>query len=215
MRPCGHTILMLQCGVSCVPASSLRRGPHEEDAESAAHGPPARALEPMDCAPSLGATPPPAPSPAKHLPPRLGRRPFLRGVGGLALAALAPAWSPLAVAEAGTPRPGALARVPWGERVAGPLAQSAAAETVYVFNVGSHDVTLIDAATRQVRETRPLGAQVRWLSNIQPHWDGQYVWTYDFPDNRLQAIPIDPQTIVVARTVADIGHRGPGTAWCC
>ena len=163
----------------------------------------------MDCAPSLGATCLPAPSPAKHLPPRLGRRPFLRGVGGLALAALASAWSPLAVAEAGTSRPGALARVPWGERMARPLAQGAAAETVYVFNVGSRDVTLIDAATRQVRETRPLGAQVRWLSNIQPHWDGQYVWTYDFPDNRLQAIAIDPQTVVVARTVADIG-TGPG-----
>jgi YVTN family beta-propeller protein len=88
-----------------------------------------------------------------------------------------------------------------------PVTQDAA-ETVYVFNVGSRDVTLIDAATRQVRETRPLGAAVRWLSNEQTYWDGRHVWTYDFPDNRLQAIAIDPQAVAVARTIADIG-TGP------
>ena len=85
----------------------------------------------------------------------------------------------------------------------------AASETVYVFNVGSRDVTLIDAATQQVRETRPLGAAVRWLSNEQRYWDGQYIWTYDFPANRLQAIAIDPQTVAITRTIADIG-TGPG-----
>ena len=53
---------------------------------------------------------------------------------------------------------------------------SAASEAVYVFNVGSRDVALIDAATQQVRETRPLGAAVRWLSNEQRYWDGQN-WT--------------------------------------
>ena len=83
-----------------------------------------------------------------------------------------------------------------------------AAETVYVFNVGSRDVTLIDGATRQVRETRPLGAAVRWLSNEQTYWDGQRVWTYDFPDNKLQVIAIDPQAVAVTRTIADIG-TGP------
>lgn len=82
-------------------------------------------------------------------------------------------------------------------------------ETVYVFNVGSRDVTLIDAASRQARDTRPLGAQVRWLSNQQVYWDGQLVWTYDFPDNRLQAIAIDPRAVAVARTIPNIG-TGPG-----
>jgi YVTN family beta-propeller protein len=48
----------------------------------------------------------------------------------------------------------------------------AARETVYVFNVGSKDVTLIDVASRRVRETRPLGWSVRWLSNEQTYWDG-------------------------------------------
>jgi DNA-binding beta-propeller fold protein YncE len=82
-------------------------------------------------------------------------------------------------------------------------------ETVYVFNVGSKDVTIIDAASRQARETRPLGSAVRWLSNEQTYWDGQLVWTYDFPDNKLQAIGIDPRQVAVTRTIEDLGN-GPG-----
>jgi DNA-binding beta-propeller fold protein YncE len=78
-----------------------------------------------------------------------------------------------------------------------------------VFNVGSKDVTLIDAAARQARETRPLGAAVRWLSNEQSYWDGELVWTYDFPENKLQAIGIDPRSVAVTRTIADLGN-GPG-----
>src|SRR5437867_5399942 len=81
-------------------------------------------------------------------------------------------------------------------------------ETVYVFNVGSKDVTLIDAASRQVRETRPLGAAVRWLSNEQTYWDGQRIWTYDHPGNRLQVIAIDPEAVAVVQTIRDVG-TGP------
>ena len=80
---------------------------------------------------------------------------------------------------------------------------------MYVFNVGSKDVTVIDAAARQARETRPLGAAVRWLSNEQTYFDGQLIWTYDFPDNKLQAIGIDPRTIAVAKTIPELGN-GPG-----
>jgi len=97
-----------------------------------------------------------------------------------------------------------------------PAAESAPAsgaldsqETVYVFNVGSKDVTLIDAASRQVRETRPLGASVRWLSNEQTYWDGGRIWTYDFPNNQVQAIAIDPKQVAVTRTIAGLG-KGPG-----
>jgi YVTN family beta-propeller protein len=79
---------------------------------------------------------------------------------------------------------------------------------VYAFNVGSKDVTLIDAASHQVRDTRPLGAAVRFLSNEQTYWDGQRVWTYDFPDNRVEAIAIDPKAVSIARTIKDIG-TGP------
>ena len=81
-------------------------------------------------------------------------------------------------------------------------------ETVYAFNVGSKDVTVIDAASHQVRETRPLGAAVRFLSNEQTYWDGQRVWTYDFPDNRVEAIAIDPKAVSVTRSIKDIG-TGP------
>ena len=82
-------------------------------------------------------------------------------------------------------------------------------ETVYVFNVGSKDVTLIDAANRQVRETRPLGASVRWLSNEQTYWDGARIWTYDFPNDQVQAIAIDPRQVAVTRTIGGLG-KGPG-----
>ena len=82
-------------------------------------------------------------------------------------------------------------------------------ETVYVFNVGSKDVTLIDAASRSVRETRPLGASVRWLSNEQTYWDGSRIWTYDFPGDQVQAIAIDPKQVAITRTIAGIG-KGPG-----
>jgi hypothetical protein len=82
-------------------------------------------------------------------------------------------------------------------------------ETVYVFNVGSKDVTLIDVAYRQVRETRPLGASVRWLSNEQTYWDGRRIWTYDFPNNQLQAIAIEPRQVTVTKTIGGLG-RGPG-----
>jgi len=82
-------------------------------------------------------------------------------------------------------------------------------ETAYVFNVGSKDVTLIDVANRQVRETRPLGASVRWLSNEQTYWDGARIWTYDFPNDQVQAIAIDPRQVAVTKTIGGLG-KGPG-----
>jgi DNA-binding beta-propeller fold protein YncE len=119
-------------------------------------------------------------------------------------AAASPAASPAALASPNAPASPVA-------QASGPARVTAAngAETVYVFNVGSKDVTLIDAAARQARETRPLGASVRWLSNEQTYWDGQLIWTYDFPDNKLQAIGIDPRGIAVARSIPDLGN-GPG-----
>lgn len=78
----------------------------------------------------------------------------------------------------------------------------------YVFNAKSRDVTLFDPFTREVLETRPLGAVVRWLSNEQRFWDGQHIWTYDFPDNAVQALAIDPREVAVARTLPT-GGEGP------
>lgn len=146
-----------------------------------------------------------------------GRRTLLKGASAGALALLAAACAPAAqptatVAPAAkpteVPRPAAPAAQPTAASAAA-VAPAGGPETVYVFNVGSRDVTLIDAATRAARETRPLGAQVRWLSNQQTYWDGSRVWTYDFPNNRLQAIAIDPQQVAVTRTIENIG-TGPG-----
>jgi len=99
------------------------------------------------------------------------------------------------------------------QNVAAPATAPAAAqesqETVYVFNVASKDVSLIDAANRRLRETRPLGASVRWLSNEQTYWDGRRIWTYDFPNDQLQAIAIDPRQVAITRTISGLG-KGPG-----
>jgi DNA-binding beta-propeller fold protein YncE len=78
----------------------------------------------------------------------------------------------------------------------------------YAFNAAGQDVTIFDVASRQALETRPLGATVRWLSNEQRFWDGQYIWTYDYPNDRVQAIAVDPRTVSVARTIPTEG-TGP------
>ena len=78
----------------------------------------------------------------------------------------------------------------------------------YVFNAKSQDVTIFDPTTRQVVATEPLGVVVRWLSNEQRFWDGRHIWTYDFPDDTVQAIAVDPRAIGVARTLST-GGAGP------
>jgi DNA-binding beta-propeller fold protein YncE len=157
----------------------------------------------------------------------LSRRTLLRGASGAALTALVAACAPTGAPPPGPassaagptaappqptsppPQPTSALVQPTSAATVTSTAASATAETVYVFNVGSKDVTLIDAAARQTRETRPLGAAVRWLSNEQTYWDGQLIWTYDFPDNKLQAIGIDPRTVQVTRTIPELG-TGPG-----
>ena len=140
----------------------------------------------------------------------LDRRTVLKGTTSAALGLIASACgvSSPTPASAGTdgnaPRTGP---TPVSSAVSPSAAGSR--ETVYVFNVGSRDVTLIDVANRQVRETRPLGASVRWLSNEQTYWDGARIWTYDFPNDQVQAIAIDPRQVAVTRTIAGLG-KGPG-----
>ena len=78
-----------------------------------------------------------------------------------------------------------------------------------VFNTASQDVTLFDPATNEVTGSRPTNAVVRWLSNEQHYWDGESIWTYDFPDSELQAIAIDPRTFEVTKQVP-VDGAGPG-----
>src|SRR5262247_2406350 len=130
----------------------------------------------------------------------------MKGVSSAVLGLLGAALTPAGArgADSNPPEPTVAAAQPTG--ASGPLENR---ETVYVFNVGSKDVTLIDAANRQVRETRPLGASVRWLSDEQTHWDGTRIWTYDFPNDQVQAIAIDPRHVAITRTITGLG-RGPG-----
>ncbi len=122
----------------------------------------------------------------------LDRRTVLKGASSAALGLIASACGSSSQASSPTAAGGADGR-----------------ETVYVFNVGSKDVTLIDVANRRVRETRPLGASVRWLSNEQTYWDGARIWTYDFPNDQVQAIAIDPRQVAVTKTIGGLG-KGPG-----
>jgi YVTN family beta-propeller protein len=137
---------------------------------------------------------------------RLDRRTVLKGASSAALGLLASACG----SPSSTTPPGSAS-----ETSTAPVRSTEAAgavesrETVYVFNVGSKDVTLIDVANRQVRETRPLGASVRWLSNEQTYWDGARIWTYDFPNDQVQAIAIDPKQVAITKTIAGLG-KGPG-----
>ena len=78
-----------------------------------------------------------------------------------------------------------------------------------VFNTASQDVTLFDPGTNEVTGSQPTNAVVRWLSNEQNYWDGESIWTYDFPGNELRAIAIDPQTFEVTNQVP-VDGVGPG-----
>lgn len=78
-----------------------------------------------------------------------------------------------------------------------------------VFNTASEDVTLFDPATNQVTGSRPTSAVVRWLSNEQRYFDGENIWTYDYPDGEVLAIAIDPETFEVTRRIPT-GGSGPG-----
>jgi len=131
----------------------------------------------------------------------LDRRTLLKGASSAALGVLASA--------CGASSPGTVPSVSQSSPTPASTAAVESRETVYVFNVGSKDVTLIDAADRVVRETRPLGASVRWLSNEQTYWDGARIWTYDFPNDQVQAIAIDPKQVAITKTIAGLG-KGPG-----
>lgn len=78
-----------------------------------------------------------------------------------------------------------------------------------VFNTGSGDVTLFDPASNEVTGDRPVNAAVRWLSNEQRYFDGESIWTYDYPDEEVEAIAINPETFEVVERVPT-GGAGPG-----
>jgi hypothetical protein len=132
------------------------------------------------------------------------------GAAALALAAIGPRGPALGTAA---PKPSAPPAV--SPRVASPTAGGVAVASPapgglvgYAFNAKTKDVTLFDPATLRVVATEPLGVVVRWLSNEQRFWDGRYVWAYDFPDDLVRAIAIDPRAPAVVRTLPT-GGAGP------
>ncbi|MBA2442819.1 MAG: hypothetical protein H0V53_10515 [Rubrobacter sp.] len=78
-----------------------------------------------------------------------------------------------------------------------------------VFNTASRDVTLFDPGENRVTGSRPTSAVVRWLSNEQHYFDGERIWTYDFPDGEVEAIALHPETFEVTARIP-VGGEGPG-----
>lgn len=100
----------------------------------------------------------------------------------------------------------ALVLLPLGAEAA-ELVRAHAPVYAYAFNVQSRDVTVIDTATNEVIETRPLDASVRWLSNEQDFWDGRHIWTYDLVQGQVHLVAIDPVAMRVDKRL-EIG-KGP------
>lgn len=96
-----------------------------------------------------------------------------------------------------------------GESTVGTTAGADGAARGIVFNTGSRDVTLFDPASNEVTGSRPTNAVVRWLSNEQRYFDGESIWTYDYPEEEVQAIAINPETFEVVARVPT-GGAGPG-----
>jgi len=130
--------------------------------------------------------------------PKVTRRRFIQLAGGLAtaLALIACGQTPRQLSQGGV-SPEAT------------IATASASGKGLVFNTGSKNVTRFDPAANQVTGTSPVDAVVRWLSNEQHYWDGKYVWTYDFPQEEVQVLAIDPYTLEVVRRVP-IGGKAPG-----
>ncbi len=120
-----------------------------------------------------------------------------------------------AFASAGTGKGSRAAPAATSPRVSSPVAATPTSESPipagligYIFNTKAQDVTIFDPTTREVLATKPLGAVVRWLSNEQRFWDGRHIWTYDFPEDQVRALAVDPHSVTVARTLAT-GGAGP------
>ncbi len=129
------------------------------------------------------------------------RRRMLGLTGGALAVALLAGCGPGESGGAGTTSPS-------GQTI-GTTGQRAEGVRGVVFNTGSQDVTLFDPGSNKVTGSRPTNAVVRWLSNEQHYWDGERIWTYDFPEDEVRAIAIDPESFEITREVP-VGGGAPG-----
>jgi YVTN family beta-propeller protein len=86
---------------------------------------------------------------------------------------------------------------------------------LFVFNMGSDDVTIIDPATNRVLGTRPAGFKVKWLADHMRSFDGKLLWTYGLRTEKVgkddvlkvDAVAFDPVDLRVVQR-REVG-RGP------
>lgn len=86
---------------------------------------------------------------------------------------------------------------------------------LFVFNMGSDDVTIIDSATNQVLGTRPAGFKVKWVADEMQSFDGTLLWTYGLRTEKVggdevlkvDVIAFDPVALRVVKR-QEVG-RGP------
>lgn len=78
---------------------------------------------------------------------------------------------------------------------------------LFVFNMGSEDVTVIDPATNQVLGTRPVGFKVKWLADHMRSFDGTLLWTYGLRGDKVDVIAFDPVALRVVKR-QEVG-KGP------
>jgi len=91
----------------------------------------------------------------------------------------------------------------------------AAPPYLFVFNMDSDDVTIIDPTTQQVLGTRPVGFKVKWLADHMQSFDGTLLWTYGVRTERVggtdvtkvDVIAFDPVALRVVKR-QEVG-RGP------
>jgi YVTN family beta-propeller protein len=84
---------------------------------------------------------------------------------------------------------------------------AAGGPTLFVFNMGSDDVTLIDPTRNTVLGTRPVGFKVKWLADAMRSFDGTLLWTYGLRTERVgrqevvnvDVIAFDPAALRVVR----------------
>jgi len=78
---------------------------------------------------------------------------------------------------------------------------------LFVFNMGSDDVTIIDPAKNEVLGTRPVGFKVKWLADHMQSFDGTLLWTYGLRTEKVgkdeilkvDAIAFDPVALRVVK----------------
>ncbi len=141
---------------------------------------------------------------------RVSRRQLVKtmAAGALGLVLSGVGQAPLGRPSLATARTRFARAGPAGQPAGQPVGGGSAGLRGFAFGTVEKDLTIFDITAWQPLETRPLGATVRWLSNEQRFWDGRYIWTYDFPDNVVQAIAIDPLAARVARVIST-GGTGP------